>query len=70
MTKNEHIIFNLRKIFSDINEKWFIRFSIITGNGKDKNGARIVKYDEANDTKWKHLVNLGKEFFVFLKLNL
>ena len=28
------------------------------------------KYDEANDTKWKHLVNLGKEFFVFLKLNL
>ena len=28
------------------------------------------KYDEANDTKWKHLVTLGKEFFVFLKLNL
>ena len=28
------------------------------------------KYDDANDTKWKHSVNLGKEFFVFLKLNL
>lgn len=26
------------------------------------------EYDGANDTKWKHLVNLGKEFFVFLKL--
>ena len=48
MTKNEHIIFNLRKIFSDINEKWFIMFSIIAGSGKDKNVARIVKYDEAN----------------------
>ena len=48
MTKNEQIIFNLRKIFSDINEKWFIMFSIIAGSGKDKNVARIVKYDEAN----------------------
>ena len=48
MSKNAQIIFNLRKIFNDINEKWFIRFSIITGNGKDKDGARIVKYDDAN----------------------
>ena len=48
MSKNAQIIRNLRNIFYDINEKWFIRFSIITGNGKDKDGARIVKYDDAN----------------------
>lgn len=47
-----------------IYEHIYISFSIHIYEKDDR------KYDDANDTKWKHSVNLGKEFFVFLKLNL